>query len=445
MKDLFEFNSNLYFDNNSYLIPNKDIIIEIFKDGFFFAPLNPSSIHKIGQFSSKILEDSRDFILNLFTLIDLENYNYEILIEDYIKKEITNNCSFFDLFFLASVTEANNFIINNAVSQLDCEIFICPKTEHPSVLTKFELISKEKQVFFINSDKFFNICEDEIYEILKIYNNKKIFISIMYINNETGIQNNLEKIIKKSREIHNNIIFHSDFSQAVGKIIDINIQKLKLDFISFCGYKFGSLCGSAAIIYNKKHKIKAQIIGGGQENFLRAGTENIVSIYSMYQILKSFYNSQEKMNFFINKYNEIMKFRSYFEYSLYKVIKKINQNSLKKFFIFGSNFDFSINKELSELDFENENKKRTIPVSYFAIDGITNKMMLIFLNNFDICIGTGAACSAGKDIKSTVLHNTLGELSIIECAIRISFGINNSKDDIDFLLLKIEEFYRKKL
>lgn len=428
------FKENLYFDSNSYYPPNKKIIKKIFdlndENSIGFKALNPSSVHSAGQFAHKILEDAREFILGLLTSIDLEDKKLlENIYKDCNEKSgaiqnfIAKNrslCSFFDLIFFSSSSETNNFIIENAFKFLDCDLFLCSACEHASVIEKFASIKKKKEVHIINVNQFGQIDENQLIKILKDNLDKKIFLSLIYVNNETGVKTDLQNLVPKLRQVHNDLLIHSDFSQAVGKIAEINIAKMNLDFISFCGYKFGGLNGSACLIYRKKFNLKPILIGGGQENFKRAGTENVISIYSLHKVLEEIYDSGP--NVFEENYNQLMNSRDYFEKELRKFI------SQEDLMIFG---------------LCKEKNQRLIPTSYFAFKKVKAKKTIIFLDHFGISVGSGSACSAGLDVESSVLKAMQIPKEFSECAIRISFSESNSIDDVNFLLQRLKVLYSK--
>jgi cysteine desulfurase len=434
---------NLYFDNNSYHLPNQKILKEIFDEGFFDLPLNPSSIHFLGQFASQILEEARELILGLLTLApDFDQESDAGLIKRLIDKN-RGSCSFFDLIFFGSSTESNNFVIENAFSNFECDLFLCSAAEHASVLEKILSLEKRKPKCskILPVDEFSVIKEDSLMEILNANQDKKIFLSLIHANNETGSVNDLKSLIKKARMVHKNLLIHSDFSQAVGKISKINIAQMDLDFVNFCGHKFGGLAGCSPLIFKKKFILQPVLIGGGQESFLRSGTENLLSILVTKRILEEIYDSGT----FSAHYKKLMNLRAYFEFGLAKMIIEIKcPDVLCDLKIFGSKILENLNFEnLNLKDFEND-ALRPIPTSYFALKGISSKMAIIFLGSKGILVGSGSACSAGLESSSHVLSAMGFSKEFSDSAIRVSFCAQNSLKDVDFLLANLKFLFMKR-
>ncbi len=245
----------IYLDSNSYskVLPKvREMVIN-----FIDHPLNPSSIHYLGQQANGFVEDTRDCL-----------------------KKYLNCKNDYDVIFTSGGSEANNLAIERA-NFGDFDLHICSAAEHKSVLYPIQ----NKRNFLIASvDSCGNIDLEKLIEILKNNQNKKIFLSIIYVNNETGVINNLSEIVKHVRLVHDNVVIHSDIAQGLGKLRDLNdldFQKLDIDLATVIGYKFGAMVGAGALIYRKTIAMKPMILGGSQEYNLRAGTENVMAIYSM--------------------------------------------------------------------------------------------------------------------------------------------------------------------
>lgn len=402
-----------YFDNNSYYYPDEEILQQILNNKLLLQPLNASAIHMQGQIAHKILEDARDFILELFTNSSIKNNgNWQ---KEHLKQNILNNnsCQFFNLVFTSSATESNNLAVRGCAKEID--LFLYSACEHKSIL---ESIPANKPSIKIPCKSNGQIDQDYLFNILKENQNAKIFLSIIYINNETGVINNLDQITQSARKIHNNLIIHSDFSQAVGKIADINIAKLGIDMISFTGYKFGAMIGAAGLIFNKKVKLHSIIKGGGQENLLRGGTENIPAIHSMHLCLAKIYD--QGWENFIQNNKKLIEMREYFEQKLK-----------------------TIPDELNHLQIFGHSSERPIPTSYFSLNGVLAKPAIIFLSNHKIYIGSGSACSAGLDEKSHVLSAMNFNEETTQNALRVSFGPKNTLESVDLLITNLKNLYNK--
>ena len=385
----------IYIDYNSCGIVLPEVEIAI-KD-MISQPLNPSSTHYLGQKASGYLETSREII-----------------------KEYLGCGNTYDVMFTSTGSEANNLIINNLMyyEKKIFDIWICTAGEHKSVLQP--ILNKENH-FIISLSEEGIVNEKQLYDFLSDNLDKKIFLSIICANNETGAINFLPEIIKQCRAIHQNLIIHSDFGQAIGKIasakedhdentFNLNISELDLDAVTIIGYKFGAMVGAAALVYKKNLNLTQMIVGGSQENNLRAGTENVMAVHSIGIALD---NQPSRENTRI--------LRDYFEFSLMQMISE------KDLIIFS------------------QNVLRIGNTSYFVVKELISKAQLIYYHQEKIYLGSGSACSVGLDEESHVLTAMGYPPAIRKCAVRASFGYKNIQSDVDKLLEKLGQLYKKRV
>lgn len=365
-------NQYIYFDYNSASIPSLEVIAAV--NTIINQPLNASAIHSLGQKSFGLIEDARDIILR-----KIANKNYNIV-------------------FTATGSEANNMAIKTING---IELFICSAAEHKSVIMAMH---ENKEIIPVDNNSLIN--ENALFEMIEKNVNKKIFLSLIYANNETGAINDLPRIINKIRTLHNNIIIHSDIACMIDKK-PLNLVDLGVDMATIIAYKFGGILGAAALIYKKNIDLKPMIEGGMQESNLRAGTENALAIHAMKVAIDR-----------INYNQEVQILRDYFESEL----KKITNQEVVIF---------------------SETVNRINNTSYFAIEGLTSKTAIIALNGENIYVSAGSACSAGLDEASHVLIAMNIPENLRKCAIRVSFGISNKKEEVEILLDRLSKLYRK--
>ncbi len=366
----------IYLDYNASGLPLLEVLNMV--NDFAKHPLNPSSTHYLGQIANGLIEDTRDFL------------------KEYL------SCNHYNCLFVSSGSEANNLAIN-CIDE-DFDLYLCSNGEHKSV---FEPISRKENFIAVPIDENSLINQEKLIEIISQNQNKKIFLSIIYANNETGAINDLKEIIKKIRSIHNQIIIHSDMAQAIGKV-KIDIKDLDLDIATIIGYKFGGLIGSASLIYKKNIKLKPMIYGGSQESNLRAGTENTIAIYSMKVALENQPN-----------YSKMQELRDDFEKNLKEIC------------------------DLRDLRIFAENVKRVQNTSYFAIKNLPAKTQLIAYSNEKIYLGSGSACSAGLDEDSHVLKAMKCDENEMKNAIRMSLSWKNTQEEIHIFVKKLKDLYNK--
>ena len=209
---------------------------------------NPSSIHAKGRELKSLLEKSRQRIAFLI------------------------NCQPKNIIFTSGATEANNLALNGYKKKIVSAI------EHESV-------KKQKNTLLIDVNKEGYIDLNMLENILQNTSKKQeVIVSVMFANNETGIIQPIEKIVKITKKYK--VPFHSDGVQALGRL-SINFLKLGIDMMTISSHKIGGPSGAGALIVaSKKQVLKPILFGGDQEDSLRSGTEPLLSIAGFGQAAK---------------------------------------------------------------------------------------------------------------------------------------------------------------
>ena len=191
-------------------------------------------------------------------------------------REIIANCigAFPDeIYFTSGGTESDNWAIKIASSDGD---ILTSSIEHHAILNA--CIAMQKNGKFVD---YIPVSKEGIVEIEKLENSitqKTKLISIMYANNEIGTIQPIKKIAEIAHK--NNCFFHTDAVQAVGHV-QINVRDLDIDLLSASAHKFNGPKGVGFLYVKRGTQISAYLNGGGQENGLRAGTENVAGIVAM--------------------------------------------------------------------------------------------------------------------------------------------------------------------
>lgn len=332
------------------------------------APYNPSSIHSYGREAKKILNDATK---KLLTSIGAENAS---------------------IIFTSSGTESNNTALN---ALKDIEVFITSAIEHVSIAKPLE---SKKNVIKIAVDNEGMVKLEELKKTLKENSGKKILVSIIHSNNETGVIQNAKEIAKIVFE--NKGFLHFDCSQSLGKI-NFSFDDIGADMVTLSSHKLGGPKGVAALIIKKGLEFTPFISGGGQQKFLRAGTENLPAIAGFAEAV-----SESVSN--LKKYDEHCK----------KLI---------------SYFESKLKEKYPDALIFSKNSERLPNTSNFAIRGKKSETELIKLDLKGFCLSSGSACSSGKVSTSHVLTAMGYEKEIAECAIRLSVGLENNIDEISEL------------
>lgn len=364
----------IYFDYNATTLLRKEVQNLILSMPLI--PYNCSSIHRYGRESKKILSDARSKISSLLNLSD----QYQII-------------------FTSSGTEANNLALKN----LEDKVIITSPTEHLSVLNSLERANHE--ILEVSNNGIINLKQYE--KLLSKYQGKAI-VSLMIANNETGIIQDIKLLTQLAHKY--DCLFHTDAVQAFGKM-PIDIEDLNVDFITLSSHKIGGPLGAAALIYKKSINIKPLINGGGQEQNLRAGTENLSSILGFAKAVELTLGELDSY------YNHTSTIIHYLETNIEAISKEV--------VIIGKN----IPKLSNTLCFTMPNVSSYIQVINFDLEGFA--------------VSAGSACSSGKIKASHVLSSMGYPEEIGSSAIRVSIGLNNTLDEAKLFIKKWKEIYNR--
>lgn len=361
----------IYLDNSATTRPY-DEIIEYMNNINRNAYGNPSSLHKKGIEAERIIKDARDIIAKTLGVLREEIY------------------------FTSGGTEANNLAISgylNANPRKGKHI-ITTKVEHPSVIEVYNHLSSQGfKVDFLDVDQKGAVLIDDL---KKKINEETSLISIIYVNNETGTVQPIEDIAAAKNTVKKDILLHVDGVQAYGKV-SVMPKKQGIDILTISSHKIHGPKGVGALYINKGIKVNPLVLGGGQENLLRSGTENVPGICG--------FGAAADITF-----------------------KKLQQNTehcrdLKNMISewFKKNIDDAL------IISPDDASPYILNVSFADI---RSEVLLHHLEAQNIFVSTGAACSSRKKVHSHVLKAMGIKPDRIEGAVRFSFSSFNTKDDV---------------
>ncbi|PIN69775.1 cysteine desulfurase NifS [Candidatus Woesearchaeota archaeon CG11_big_fil_rev_8_21_14_0_20_43_8] len=210
---------------------------------------NPSSVHSLGQNAEEHLEKARETIA------------------------LKVNAKRDEIIFTSGGTESDNLAIRGVAHKKGSGHIITSKIEHPAVLNTCKRLENEGfSVTYLGVDKEGFI---DIKELEDAITDKTILISIMHVNNEIGVIQDLESIGRIAKE--KGVIFHSDTVQSFTKV-PIDVEKMNLSMASFASHKIHGPKGVGALYIKKGIGIDKLLYGGHQEKDLRPGTQNMPAI-----------------------------------------------------------------------------------------------------------------------------------------------------------------------
>lgn len=372
---------SVFFDNASTTKIMPEIAEELvcFNNDYYF---NPSALyyhlHRMGEQNKPTLENMRQSILKC-----LGGDNGKLI-------------------FTGSATEASNLAIFGSVKKNTRKILVS-MGEHPSVYNSaLELKNRGFDVEFVNLDKTGKV---DIDDFEKKMTEDVDFVSIMHVSNETGAINDIARLVSIAKDVNPKVIFHCDGVQAFGKI-NVNVDDLGVDMYTISAHKIYGSKGVGALYVKNKVSLKPIIFGGGQESGLRSGTENLIGIYTLYRA------SQIVTKNLDENYNKVSNLKNLF-------LQKLAKTNLK----------YALHS------FE-DNSPYIVSVSFEKCRAET---LLNMLGDYDnIYVGNGSACSS-KKMGNRVLESMGVSKSDIEGNLRISFGLYNTPEEVEYLVQKLSE------
>lgn len=321
---------------------------------------NPSAVYKQSVDVKRVIENSRDVL-----------------------KDVLGASSSDRLIFTGSATEANNMVIFSQ-KNFSGKKFLFGAGEHPSVLECVKELSKRGfEVLFVPLEKTGRVDEEKFKSML---DENVVFVSIQHVSNETGAVNNIKKLVSLARKSNKNVLFHSDGVQAFMKF-PIDVSDLDVDYYTISAHKIGGAKGVGALFVKKGAKINPLVFGGGQENSLRSGTENVFGISSFssaVQIMKK----DQKQNF--------------------EKVSKMRQDLLEE-----------LKKQEIEFCVHGEGVPHTMNI--MLEKSIRGETLVHALESRGVLISTGSACSATKHFNSTLEAMGIPNSEILS-SVRISIS-----------------------
>lgn len=324
-----------------------------------------------------------------------QGLNAKLAIDD-AKKKITacfsNN---FDLIITSCGSESDNMAIFSYANRGN---IVTTLGEHSAIhapLTELKNKGYDSRFAKINSDGTV-----DIENLLSLVDKNTVLVSVMHVNNETGGINDVNYIASKCKQINPRLIFHVDGVQAFGKIPYRPSDDI--DLYSVSAHKINGLKGVGGLFKNKKVKnLKPLIYGGGQENGLRSGTENVFGI----KVFESV--SIEKYSKIKENYEKMLGYKEYF-------LSKIDR----------------------ELYTVISSEKCSPYIISLSAVGLKGEVILHKLEDDNIIVGTGSACSS-KNPFSRVLKEAGYNSSILDGVIRISFTPEITNEELDYVVEKL--------
>lgn len=342
---------------------------------------NPSSIYTLAQASRKAIDESRETVAQILNARDSE------------------------IIFTSGGTESDNMALKGtafALRNMGNHI-ITSNIEHHAILHTCHHLEKFGfDVTYLPVDEYGRVDPDDV---VRAINDKTILVSVMLANNEIGTIQPIAEISKvlKSESSRRNqpIVLHTDAVQGAG-FLNLDVELLGVDLMTLSAHKIYGFKGTGALYVRKGTPIEPQILGGGQENQLRSGTENVPGIVGMAEALRLASNERDSLSSHCQNLRDRM-----------------------------------INGIQDVVDFAhlNGHPSTRLPNNVnIAFEGVEGESMLLGLDFAGVAVSSGSACSTASLEPSHVLTAIGREASLANSSLRLSLGRDTTESDVEYVM-----------
>ncbi|CTH27757.1 cysteine desulfurase [Streptococcus pneumoniae] len=374
----------IYFDNSATTRPYPEAL-ETYMQVASKILGNPSSLHRLGDQATRILDASRQQIADL------------------IGKKSD------EIFFTSGGTEGDNWIIKGVAfekAQFGKHIIVSA-IEHPAV--KESALWLKAQGFEVDFAPVDNKGFVDVEALEDLIRPDTTLVSIMAVNNEIGSIQPIEAISEFLAD-KPTISFHVDAVQALAKIPTEKYLTERVDFATFSGHKFHGIRGVGFIYIKSGKKITPLLTGGGQERDYRSTTENVAGIAATAKALRL---SMEKLDIFRSKTGQM------------KAVIRQALLDYPDIFVFSDEEDFAPH------------------ILTFGIKGVRGEVIVHAFEDYDIFISTTSACSskAGKPAGTLIAMGV--DKDKAQSAVRLSLDLENDMSQVEQFLTKLKLIYNQ--
>ena len=341
---------------------------------------NPSSLHSFGYDSIRAINLARKQVSSLIGAKPSE------------------------IIFTGSGTEADNIAVKGAAYYARKKDprknhIVTSAIEHDAVMEScLDLKRNGFEVSYLPVDRDGLVDSGKLEE--SISKEKTAVVSIMLANNEIGTIQPIQELVRIVRQRSDAVLFHTDAVQALGKV-PISCSELGVDLMAVSSHKINGPKGVGGLYLREGSKVNAIISGGGQEKYLRSGTENVHGIVGFGKACELLLQRSDNIN---------------------KAIRQLRDQLVKK-----------IIAEIPMVRYNGPSGSdlRLPNIAHFTFLGVNGEDLLIKLDEHGVAASTGSACSVRRQKESHVLRAMGFSLPEISGSLRLSLGPQNTEEEID--------------
>lgn len=370
----------VYLDNASTTYVSSEVLAEMLPC-FNAIYGNSNSLHSFGREASAIVDRARDRIARA---INANKSN--------------------EIYFTSGGTEADNWAIKglaHAYSNKGKHI-ITSAIEHHAVLDACKQLEEEGfEVTYLPVDKTGLV---DMAELLHSIREDTTIVSIMAVNNEVGTIQNIKAIAKIAHDY--GLIFHTDAVQAIGAV-KLDVQDMEIDAMTLSGHKIYGPKGVGCLYLKNGVRIENLITGGNQERGKRGGTINVPAVAGFGKAVEIAVRDMS-----------------------------INQQKLR------SERDFflrNLEQKVEYIHINGHPQQKVNGILNISFEMVDNESLLMLLDMGGVAVSIGSACTSNSAEPSHVLKAMGLDDDEIKSSIRISFGKNTSRSDIEYVIDVIEK------
>lgn len=370
-----------YFDNSAttkVLDEVKDIVVKTMTEDY----ANPSAKHRRGMEAEQYIRTARAEIAKTLKAAEKE------------------------ILFTSGGSESNNMaLIGGALAnQRAGKHIISTAIEHASVYNPLGYLeSLGFEITFLPVDHDGHISLKELEEAVRP---DTILVSVMYVNNEVGAVEPVEEISRIVKKKNPQTLLHVDAIQAYGKYV-IRPKKQGIDLLSVSAHKIHGPKGVGFLYIGSGVKVKPLIYGGGQQNNMRSGTENVPGVAGLGVAAKEMYTNHEE------KVSRLVELKDYMTDRMAEIEGTV-VNSKKGM----------------------ESAPQIVSVSF---EGVRSEVLLHALEDRQIYVSSGSACSSHHPGVNGTLKGIGVPSRLLDSTLRFSFGLFNTKEEIDYCVDTLKE------
>lgn len=356
----------------------KDIIVKTLTEDYG----NPSSMHTLGLRAERYVKESKSIIAGNLKVNEKE------------------------IFFTSGGTESNNLAISGAAfanKRAGMDI-ITTSVEHPSVTNVMKFL--EEHGFNVT---YLPVDENGIVDLealKKALTKETILVSTMYVNNEIGALQPVDKIAEIVKSNNPNTIYHVDAIQAYGKY-RIFPKRQNIDMLSISGHKIHGPKGVGILYINEKIKVAPMILGGGQQKGMRSGTENVPGEAAIGEAVRISYENLDQ------KIDNLFRLKEYF-------VKELEN-------IEGTHINGLTGRDSAP---------HIVSVSF---SDVKSEVLLHELESKSIYVSAGSACAAKKTSVSPTLKAIKAKKEYLDSTVRFSFSCDTTKEELEYCIEQLKE------